>query len=145
MTIADHPAGRLYVPGQPTPTVPQPSTEQVPSVVDAVAPPHTGAIRPLTWSQVDTGFSVASRAGEYVGSVDTTPNGTFVAFDSTNAPIGHYPTLAEAKRAVLTWRAEPARVRERRLAQALRPVAAGAGLIAAVTAAMGALLAAFPN
>ncbi|MEV7619397.1 peptide ABC transporter permease [Microbacterium sp. NPDC089321] len=131
MTIAEHPAGRLFVPG---------STAQA-----APAAPLAPALpRAVTWSKVDTGFHVASRAGEYVGSVDTTPDGHFVAFDGTSAPIGRYAELSEAKSAVLAWKPERTRIRDRRLSEAVAPIAASAGLVAVATAALGALLGVAP-
>lgn len=132
MTIAEHPAGRLFVPGADAPAVPS-------------APAAPAMQRGVTWSKVDTGFHVASRAGEYVGSVDTTPDGHFVAFDGTSAPIGRYADLSEAKRAVLSWKPERTRIRDRRLGEALRPVAASAALVAGATAALGALLTVVPG
>ena len=136
MTIADHPAGRLFVPG----------AAAQPTAAPAPAAPVTGAAtRSVTWSRVDTGFYVASRAGEFVGSVDTTPDGHFVAFDSTSAPIGRYSSLPDAKSAVLSWVPERSRLRDRRMAAALRPVASAAALVAGSTAALGALLTVLPN
>lgn len=131
MTIAEHPAGRLYVPGAV-------------AASDPVAPAAGIAPRAVTWSKVDTGFHVASKAGEYVGSVDTTPDGHFVAFDATSAPIGRYADLSEAKTAVLSWKPERARMRDRHVGRIVHPIAASAGLVAGVTAAFGALLTVFP-
>jgi len=147
MTIADHPAGRLFVAETSAPalTAPAPAVPSTPAPSAPAAATAATRVRPTTWSKVDTGFYVASRAGEYVGSVDTTPDGHFVAFDPTSAPIGRFVTLADAKSAVLSWRPERTRMRDRRLAIALRPVAAAAGLVAGATAALGALLTVFPN
>lgn len=133
MTIAEHPAGRLFVPGAAASAVPSAST------------PASVVPRPVTWSKVDTGFHVASRAGEYVGSIDTTPDGHFVAFDGTSAPIGRFAELSDAKTAVLSWRPERARIRDRRLGEMIRPIAASAGIVAGATAALGALLTALPG
>ena len=137
MTIAEHPAGRLYVPGAGAPV-----TASTPAAGTPVVP---ALPRPVTWSKVDTGFYVASRAGEYVGSVDTTADGHFVAFDRTSAPIARYTTLADAKAAVHEWKPERTRIRDRRLADAVRPVAASAGLVAGATAMHGALLTVLPG
>ncbi len=131
MTIAEHPAGRLYNPAAAAPA-------------EQVSPPATIVPRAVTWSKVDTGFYVASKAGEYVGSIDTTPDGHFVAFDATSAPIGRYAELSAAKAAVLSWKPQRERMRERRLGRIVHPIAASAGLVAGVTAAFGALLTAFP-
>ena len=111
MTIAEHPAGRLYVPGADAPV-----TASTPAAGTPVVP---ALPRPVTWSKVDTGFYVASRAGEYVGSVDTTADGHFVAFDRTSAPIARYTTLADAKAAVHEWK--PEAIGHRRAATATLP------------------------
>lgn len=133
MTIAEHPAGRLYVPG----------ATALAEVLTS-APAATIVPRAVTWSKVDTGFHVASKAGEYVGSVDTTPDGHFVAFDATSAPIGRYAELSAAKTAVLSWKPERTRRRDRRVSRIAHPIAASAGLVAGVTAAFGALITVFP-
>ncbi|WP_243076492.1 peptide ABC transporter permease [Microbacterium sp. SS28] len=61
----------------------------------------------VTWAQPDTGFHVASRAGEFVGYVDTTADGHFVAFDGRSTAVGRYDSLAHAKRAVLSAGSTP--------------------------------------
>lgn len=68
----------------------------------------------VTWSTVDDGFHVASRDGEFVGSVDVTAAGIHIAFDGRSTALGRYPTLEAAQRAVVdvargvTW-PEPTR------------------------------------
>lgn len=96
----------------------------------------------ITWSKVDTDFYVASRAGEYVGSVDSTADGHFIGFDATSTPIGRYVDLKEAQRAVAEWEPEQARENDRHLARVLMPIATAAGLVASVTAVTGMLVAA---
>lgn len=96
----------------------------------------------ITWSKVDTDFYVASRAGEYVGSVDGTADGHFIGFDATSTPIGRYSELKEAQRAVVEWKPEQARENDRQLARVLMPIATAAGLVASVTAVTGMLIAA---
>jgi hypothetical protein len=59
------------------------------------------ASRPVLWTQVEPGFHVAGRDGEFVGYVDTSADGTFVAFDGTSALVGRYPRLSLAKDAVI--------------------------------------------
>lgn len=54
----------------------------------------------VTWVRVEDGFHVASRAGEFVGFAERTPDGHLVGFDSRSTPIGRYESLAEAQRAV---------------------------------------------
>lgn len=96
----------------------------------------------ITWSKVDTDFYVASRAGEYVGSVDGTVDGHFIGFDATSTPIGRYADLKEAQRAVAEWEPEEVRENDRHLARVLMPIATAAGLVAGVTAVTGMLVAA---
>lgn len=55
-----------------------------------------------TWARVESGFHVASRAGEFVGYVDQTADGAFLAFDGRSTPVGRYDTLKDAQRAVLS-------------------------------------------
>lgn len=62
-----------------------------------IAPASPGRV---TWASVSEGFFVASRAGDYVGCVECTPDGHFVGFDSRSTPVGRYADLAEAQRAV---------------------------------------------
>lgn len=62
-----------------------------------IAPASPGRV---TWARVSEGFFVASRAGDYVGCVESTPAGHFVGFDSRSTPVGRYMSLAEAQRAV---------------------------------------------
>ena len=64
-----------------------------------IAPASPGRV---TWARVSEGFFVASRAGDYVGCVEATPDGHFVGFDSRSTPVGRYVSLAEAQRAVFT-------------------------------------------
>ena len=54
----------------------------------------------VTWVRVESGFHVASRAGEYVGYAERTGDGHFVGFDGRSTPVGHYTTLEDAQRAV---------------------------------------------
>jgi len=53
-----------------------------------------------TWSQVEAGFFVANRAGEFIGYIDSADGGAFVAFDGTSAPLGRFATLSDAQHAV---------------------------------------------
>lgn len=56
--------------------------------------------RPATWTEVEPGFFVANRAGEFVGYIDTATTGEHTAFDGTSALIGRYPALAAAQAAI---------------------------------------------
>ena len=68
----------------------------------SVLPPRTIGGARVTWVRVESGFHVASRAGEYVGYTERTGDGHFVGFDGRSTPVGRYTTLADAERAVET-------------------------------------------
>lgn len=97
----------------------------------ALAPaPLSIASGAVTWSRVDKGFHVGSRAGEFVGYVDEMADGTHVAFDGRSTPVGRYASLKEAQRAVvdvsrgMTW------VRPRRSTRVAWSLATVAGAVA---------------
>lgn len=54
----------------------------------------------LLWAQVEDGFYVASVPGAFVGCVERTDTGRFLARDSVNHPLRTFDTLDEATRAV---------------------------------------------
>lgn len=83
-----------------------------------------------TWARVDSGFYVASRDGEFVGSVDRSPDGSYLAFDSRSTPVGRYDTLEAAQRAAESIKSPDERRRARRVTRTLQRVAAGSGLVA---------------
>jgi len=90
-----------------------------------------------TWARVESGFHVASRAGEFVGYVDQTADGAFLAFDGRSTPVGRYDTLKEAQRAVLSVPDEKVRHRETvlgRIAVVSGVVAGGLALTAGAVA-----------
>lgn len=68
----------------------------------------------ITWAKVERDLHVASRDGEYVGMVEATADGWFVAFDGWSTPIGRYPDLRAAK-ASLRSTESPRNVRRRRV------------------------------
>lgn len=84
-----------------------------------------------TWAQPASGLYVASRAGEFVGYIDTTADGHYIAFDGRSTPVGRYVVLAEAKRAVLTA-GGPRRVPLYGLERRFHAAAAATGAVAAV-------------
>ncbi|MFJ6654075.1 hypothetical protein ACIQLJ_14890 [Microbacterium sp. NPDC091313] len=93
-----------------------------------VAPPATAA--GLRWTEVEHGFHVAHRGDAFAGYVDTTSDGSFVAFDEFSTPIGRYATLGEAQRSLRTT-ASPANERTRaRLTHIRRHAAVIAGGVA---------------
>lgn len=68
----------------------------------------------ITWATVDSGFHVGSRDGEFVGYIDTTPDGRFIAFDGQSTPHGYFRSLDQAQASLAsapqTRRAPKARV-----------------------------------
>jgi len=66
----------------------------------ASIPSTLGAARVL-WTNVDTGFWVAHRGGEYFGCVDAVSGG-YVSRDAHGIPIGRYDALSAAKASLRT-------------------------------------------
>lgn len=83
-----------------------------------------------TWARVDAGLYVVSRAGEYLGSVDRTTDGSYLAFDGRATPVGRYDSLREAKSAVLSVPDPEDDSRERHIARVYQRVAAVSGVVA---------------
>ena len=54
----------------------------------------------VVWARVDRDFDVASSDGQFWGTVDRQPDGSFVARDMRSTVLGVYPTLDEARAAV---------------------------------------------
>lgn len=83
-----------------------------------------------TWARVDAGLYVVSRAGEYLGSVDRSHDGAYLAFDGRATPVGRYDTLREAKSAVLSVPDPETARRERHTQRVFQRVAAVSGVVA---------------
>lgn len=62
--------------------------------------PQDGSARLETWAQVDEGFHVGSRAGEFLGYVDRSSPTDYRAFDMTSRPTGSFVDLSKAIQAV---------------------------------------------
>jgi hypothetical protein len=92
------------------------------------AAPRAASSGRVTWSQVQPGFYVASRAGEFIGYIDRTPAGQHVAFDGRSTPVGRFDSLDAAKRAVTT---DP---QPQRAERAWRHVAVATGTMAGMLA-----------
>lgn len=82
------------------------------------------------WARVDAGLYVVSRAGEYLGSVDRSNDGAYLAFDGRATPVGRYDTLREAKSAVLSVPDPETARRERHTQRVFQRVAAVSGVVA---------------
>lgn len=85
-----------------------------------------------TWAHIESGFHVASRSGEFLGYVDRSKDGSFLAFDGRATPVGRYETLKEAQRAVLSVPAVPAPMdeRTRSITRSMRRLAVLSGVVA---------------
>ncbi len=85
----------------------------------------------VRWNEVQPGFRVGTRDGEYLGFIESTAYGTFVAVDGYSTPVGRYDSLREAQRALL----EVKRMRTRRSRASAelmaRRLATSSGLVAA--------------
>jgi hypothetical protein len=98
----------------------------------AVAPPAPliPIRRAVRWDQVEAGFRVGTRDGEYIGFIETTPDGTFVAVDGRSTPVGRFYSLKEAQRA-LTEVERMGSPRGRAVEDVARRLATASGLVAA--------------
>lgn len=87
--------------------------------------------RAVRWEEVESGLQVATRRGEYLGLIETTARGTFVAVDGLSTPVGRYYTLRQARRALV----QTERVRKGNPGVAgemmARRIATASGLVAA--------------
>jgi hypothetical protein len=80
------------------------------------------------WTEVEEGFHVGNRGGEYAGSVSKVEDG-FVAFDGIGTPVGRFPTVEQARASVdsVVPAGEPpaVRVARARLGMTAATIAAG--------------------
>ncbi|CAN7337617.1 hypothetical protein LJR045_001901 [Microbacterium sp. LjRoot45] len=60
----------------------------------------------VTWAQVEAGFHVGSRAGDFLGYVDHEPGGAYRAYDMSSRPLGAFTRLSDAIDAVNSHREE---------------------------------------
>jgi hypothetical protein len=87
------------------------------------------------WAEDSDGFHIGERHGRFIGCIDRTVDGSFVAFDGRATPVGRYRSLRDAKRAVddiasgVTW------ARPSRMTRTAQSVASVTGVIAAATLA----------
>jgi len=86
----------------------------------------------VRWNEVEPGFHVATtRDGDYLGFIESTARGTFVAVDDCSTPVGRYFSLREAQRALLEVnrvRTRPSRASAELIA---RRLATSSGVVAA--------------
>jgi len=87
----------------------------------------------VRWDEVEPGFRVGTRHGEYLGFIESTARGTFVAVDGFSTPVGHYFSLREAQRALVQLERMGKRKGASRASAELlaRRLATASGLVAA--------------
>ncbi|MFS0735160.1 hypothetical protein ABC304_06980 [Microbacterium sp. 1P10UB] len=59
-----------------------------------------GALDGVVWAQVEPGFHVGSRDGDFLGYIDRRDDGRYLASDMTARVVGRFPDLASAIRAL---------------------------------------------
>lgn len=90
----------------------------------------------VSWATVEDGFHVGSRAGEFVGYVERTPDGHYVGFDGRSTPVGRYETIDDARHAVEEAPENAAPALSARAENAFHTVASISGVVAIGTLAV---------
>ena len=85
----------------------------------------------VRWAEVQPGFRVGTRDGEYLGFIESTAHGTFVAVDGYSTPVGRYYSLREAQRALLEVKRMGTRPSRASAELMARRLATSSGLVAA--------------
>ena len=85
----------------------------------------------VRWNEVQPGLRVGTRDGEYLGLVESTAHGTFVAVDGYSTPVGRYDSLRQAKRALLEVKRMGRRRSHASAELMARRLATSSGLVAA--------------
>ena len=85
----------------------------------------------VRWDEVEPGFRVATRGDEYLGFIETTARGTFVAVDGFSTPVGRYYTLRQARRALVQTERMRTRKQGALAEMTARRLATASGLVAA--------------
>ena len=96
----------------------------------------------VRWNEVEPGLRVGTtRDGDYLGFIESTAYGTFVAVDGYSTPVGRYYSLREAQRALFEVKRMGTR-RSRASAELMaRRLATSSGVVAAsLMLSAGALL-----
>ncbi|AZS38040.1 hypothetical protein CVS47_02690 [Microbacterium lemovicicum] len=57
-----------------------------------------GTLDGIVWAQVEPGFHVGSRDGDFLGYIDRRDDGQYLAWDMTARVVGRFPDLASAIR-----------------------------------------------
>jgi hypothetical protein len=95
----------------------------------------------LRWNEVEPGFHVANREGEFAGYVDVNVDGTAVAFDHHSSPIGRFRDVASAQASLLSTPHPANARREQRATRLGMGLAAASGALAATLALTAGVLA----
>ena len=66
--------------------------------MSTISPPNTDVV----WAEVEHGFYVGSRNGEFLGYVDVESEATNVVCDMYSRPIGEFASLADAMHALVS-------------------------------------------
>ena len=86
----------------------------------------------VRWNEVEPGFRVGTtRDGDYLGYIESTAHGTFVAIDGYSAPVGRYDSLSEAQRALRDVKRMATRRSSASAELMARRLATSSGLVAA--------------
>ena len=85
----------------------------------------------VRWDEVEPGFCVGTRRGEYLGFIESTARGTFVAVDGLSTPVGHYFSRREAQRALVEVERRGKRASRASAELLARRLATASGLVAA--------------
>ena len=85
----------------------------------------------VRWNEVQPGFRIGTHRGEYLGFIESTAYGTFVAVDGYSTPVGRYDSLREAQRALLEVKRLATRRSSASAELVTRRLATSSGLVAA--------------
>ncbi|KTR83243.1 hypothetical protein NS354_10700 [Leucobacter chromiiresistens] len=66
--------------------------------MSTISPPNTDVV----WAEVEHGFYVGSRGGEFLGYIDVEHDTRNVVCDMYSRPVGEFASLAEAMHALET-------------------------------------------
>ena len=86
----------------------------------------------VRWNEVEPGFRVGTtRDGEYLGFIESTAHGTFVAVDGRSTPVGRYYSVRDAQRALVEVKRMGTRASRASAELMARRLATSTGLVAA--------------
>lgn len=65
-----------------------------------IAPTTAGAAAAELWHKVDRDFWVGNREGVFLGTIERSGPGRFVAYDSVRSEVGVFRSLGDARAAI---------------------------------------------